>query len=96
MRAARSITLLLITTLAATAANAAAQGPDIGARLVSQLRKSAGGVHMMGIGWENRIPPILEPAGKRPLQFTADAVGAIVHVPAERARFGRRVHGHSR
>ena len=40
-----------------------AKAIEIGARLVSQLRKSAGGVHMMGIGWENRIPPILEAAG---------------------------------
>ncbi len=40
-----------------------AKAIEIGARLVSQLRQSAGGVHMMGIGWENRIPPILEAAG---------------------------------
>jgi 5,10-methylenetetrahydrofolate reductase len=40
-----------------------AKSIEIGGRIVSQLKKSAGGVHMMGIGWENRIPPILEAAG---------------------------------
>ena len=45
------------------ATDKSAKAIEIGARIVTQLRKSAGGMHMMAIGWENRIPPILEAAG---------------------------------
>jgi 5,10-methylenetetrahydrofolate reductase len=45
------------------ATDKSAKAIEIGARIVTQLKKTAGGVHMMAIGWENRIPPILEAAG---------------------------------
>jgi methylenetetrahydrofolate reductase (NADPH) len=40
-----------------------ARSIEIGGRIVSQLKQFGGGVHMMAIGWENRIPPILDAAG---------------------------------
>ena len=45
------------------ATDKSAKAIEVGARIVTQLRKTAGGVHMMAIGWENRIPPILDAAG---------------------------------
>ena len=40
-----------------------AKSIEIGGRIVSKLKQFGGGVHMMAIGWENRIPPILVAAG---------------------------------
>ena len=39
------------------------KGVDIAARTIRQLRNICGGVHLMAIGWENRIPEILRAAG---------------------------------
>jgi methylenetetrahydrofolate reductase (NADH) len=36
---------------------------EIGGRVVSEIRSMCRGVHMMAIGWESRIPAILEAAG---------------------------------
>jgi methylenetetrahydrofolate reductase (NADPH) len=41
----------------------AAMGIDIAARTIRQLRNICNGVHVMAIGWENRIPEILCAAG---------------------------------
>jgi methylenetetrahydrofolate reductase (NADH) len=41
----------------------AAKGIDIAAQTISQLRGLCSGVHVMAIGWENRIPEILRAAG---------------------------------
>lgn len=38
---------------------------EIAARIAKELRSLCGGVHIMAIGWEDRIPPILEAAGLR-------------------------------
>ena len=41
----------------------AAAGVRIAARLISEVRGMCSGVHIMAIGWEARIPAILEAAG---------------------------------
>ena len=41
----------------------AAQGIEIAARTIRELRRVCRGVHVMGIGWEHRIPEILRAAG---------------------------------
>ena len=41
----------------------AAAGLDIAARTIRRLRDVCGGVHVMAIGWEDRIPEILRAAG---------------------------------
>jgi methylenetetrahydrofolate reductase (NADH) len=43
----------------------AAVGIDIAARTIREARKLCSGVHVMAIGWENRIPEILEASGIR-------------------------------
>jgi methylenetetrahydrofolate reductase (NADPH) len=44
----------------------AAKGIEIAARTVRELRGLAKGVHVMAIGWEQRIPEILRAAGVTP------------------------------
>jgi methylenetetrahydrofolate reductase (NADH) len=46
-----------------SASDKPAKSIEIGGRLISQLKESAGGVHVMAIGWEARIPAILEAGG---------------------------------
>lgn len=41
----------------------AATGVEIAARTIRELRPICGGIHLMGIGWEHRIPEILRAAG---------------------------------
>jgi 5,10-methylenetetrahydrofolate reductase len=41
----------------------AAVGVDIAARTIREARKLCSGVHVMAIGWEHRIPEILEASG---------------------------------
>jgi 5,10-methylenetetrahydrofolate reductase len=41
----------------------AAKGIDIAARTIRHLQNICNGVHIMAIGWENRIPEILRAAG---------------------------------
>jgi len=41
----------------------AAKGVEIAAATIRQLRNICRGVHVMGIGWELRIPEILQAAG---------------------------------
>ncbi|MDE0308467.1 MAG: methylenetetrahydrofolate reductase [Acidiferrobacterales bacterium] len=41
----------------------AATSVEISGRIVSELRSIAGGLHLMAIGWEDRIPQILESGG---------------------------------
>jgi 5,10-methylenetetrahydrofolate reductase len=41
----------------------AAKGVEIAARTVRQLRNVCNGVHLMAIGWEERLPEILRTAG---------------------------------
>jgi methylenetetrahydrofolate reductase (NADPH) len=41
----------------------AAKGVEIAARTIRRLRNICGGVHVMAIGWEDRIPEILRAAG---------------------------------
>ena len=40
-----------------------AKSIEIAARIIAALKPMCRGVHLMAIGWENRIPPILEAAG---------------------------------
>jgi 5,10-methylenetetrahydrofolate reductase len=40
-----------------------AKAIEIGARLISTLKDMCQGVHVMAIGWESRIPPMLQAAG---------------------------------
>ncbi|HLF77351.1 MAG TPA: methylenetetrahydrofolate reductase [Dehalococcoidia bacterium] len=40
-----------------------AKSIEIGGRIVKGLKGACQGVHMMAIGWESRIPPMLEAAG---------------------------------
>ena len=42
-----------------------AVGLDIACRLVRGLPKLCGGLHIMGLGWEDRIPQILRDSGLR-------------------------------
>lgn len=44
----------------------AAKGVEIAARTIRRLRNICGGVHVMAIGWEDRIPEILRAAGVSP------------------------------
>jgi methylenetetrahydrofolate reductase (NADPH) len=44
-------------------AGEAAKGVEIAARTIRQLRNICNGVHVMAIGWEDRIPEILSAAG---------------------------------
>jgi methylenetetrahydrofolate reductase (NADPH) len=44
-------------------AGEAAKGVEIAARTIRQLRNICNGVHVMAIGWEDRIPEILGAAG---------------------------------
>jgi methylenetetrahydrofolate reductase (NADPH) len=43
----------------------AAVGVDIAARTVRETRKLCSGVHLMALGWEHRIPEILQASGVR-------------------------------
>ena len=43
--------------------NRAATGVEIAARLIRETRDMCDGAHIMAIGWESRIPAILESAG---------------------------------
>ena len=45
------------------AKNRAATGVEIAARLIRETRDMCDGTHIMAIGWESRIPAILESAG---------------------------------
>jgi hypothetical protein len=45
------------------AGDKSAKSIEIGGRIVKQLKGTCRGVHMMAIGWESRIPPMLEAAG---------------------------------
>ena len=40
-----------------------AKSIEIGGRLISELKGMCQGVHVMAIGWESRIPAMLEAAG---------------------------------
>jgi methylenetetrahydrofolate reductase (NADPH) len=40
-----------------------AQSIEIAARVIKEIKGMCQGVHLMAIGWESRIPPILEKAG---------------------------------
>jgi methylenetetrahydrofolate reductase (NADPH) len=51
----------------------AAKGIEIAARTIRRLRNICGGVHVMAIGWEHRIPDILRAAGVS-AQTTAPSV----------------------
>ncbi len=44
----------------------AAKGVEIAARTVRELRNICNGVHLMAIGWEDRLPEILRSAGISP------------------------------
>jgi 5,10-methylenetetrahydrofolate reductase len=41
----------------------AALGIEIAARTIRRLRNISSGVHVMAIGWEHRIPELLQAAG---------------------------------
>jgi methylenetetrahydrofolate reductase (NADPH) len=41
----------------------AAKGVEIAARIIREIRKLCAGVHIMAIGWEAKIPEILEASG---------------------------------
>ena len=41
----------------------AAKSIEIGGRIVGDIKSMCRGVHMMAIGWESRIPAILEAGG---------------------------------
>ncbi len=41
----------------------AAKGVEIAARIIRQIRKLCAGVHIMAIGWEAKIPEILQASG---------------------------------
>ncbi len=43
----------------------AAKGVEIAARIIRQVRKLCAGVHIMAIGWEAKIPEILQASGLR-------------------------------
>jgi 5,10-methylenetetrahydrofolate reductase len=43
----------------------AAKGVEIAARIIRQIRKLCAGVHIMAIGWEAKIPEILQASGLR-------------------------------
>jgi methylenetetrahydrofolate reductase (NADPH) len=45
------------------AADKSAKSIEISARIVGEVKSMCRGVHMMAIGWESRIPAILEAAG---------------------------------
>ena len=45
----------------------AAKGVEIAARTVRELRNVCNGVHLMAIGWEDRLPEILRTAGILPV-----------------------------
>jgi methylenetetrahydrofolate reductase (NADPH) len=55
----------------------AAKGVEIAARTIRQLRNICNGVHIMAIGWENRIPEILRAAGVSAMQPGAGLSGGI-------------------
>jgi 5,10-methylenetetrahydrofolate reductase len=40
-----------------------AKSIEIGGKLIAEMKKHCQGVHIMAIGWENRIPAILDAAG---------------------------------
>ena len=42
-------------------------GVEICARLIKECKDYAQGVHIMSLGWENRIPEILDMAGIAPI-----------------------------
>ena len=42
-------------------------GVEICARLIRECKEYAQGVHIMSLGWENRIPEILDMAGIAPI-----------------------------
>lgn len=50
---------------AARAGSEAQTGIDVAARTVRAVRQVCSGVHLMTLGWENRIPEILEASGVR-------------------------------
>ncbi|MEJ0039789.1 MAG: methylenetetrahydrofolate reductase [Gammaproteobacteria bacterium] len=43
----------------------AAKGVEIAARIIREIRKLCAGVHIMAIGWEAKIPEILQASGLR-------------------------------
>ena len=43
----------------------AAKGVEIAARIIREIRKLCAGVHIMAIGWEAKIPEILQASGVR-------------------------------
>jgi 5,10-methylenetetrahydrofolate reductase len=45
------------------ASDKSAKSIEIAGRIIGELRSVASGVHIMAIGWESRIPAILEAAG---------------------------------
>jgi 5,10-methylenetetrahydrofolate reductase len=45
------------------APNKGAKSVEIAARLIRELRPLCQGVHIMAIGWEKRIPAVLDAAG---------------------------------
>ena len=38
---------------------------EIAARIIAEIKEMCGGVHMIAMGWESRVPGILEAAGIR-------------------------------
>jgi methylenetetrahydrofolate reductase (NADPH) len=55
----------------------AAKGVEIAARTIRQLRNICNGVHVMAIGWEDRIPEILDAAG-----MSGERARGVVELPA--------------
>jgi 5,10-methylenetetrahydrofolate reductase len=45
------------------AENKAQKSIEIAARLINEMRDLCQGVHIMPIGWEKRVPAVLEAAG---------------------------------
>jgi len=56
----------LIEEMAAAGPDGEAEkGVEIAARIVREIRKLCAGVHIMAIGWEAKIPEILQASGLR-------------------------------
>ena len=49
----------------ADSSDRAATSSEISASIVSDIRPMCSGVHVMAIGWEDKVPGILEAAGVR-------------------------------
>ncbi len=63
----------------------AAVGIDIAARTIRELRNLCHGAHIMAIGWEQRIPEILQAAGIAAAAAAATAAGSAGSAGAARA-----------